>query len=123
MSETLGMDVDHGAQLLGGVPERLQGRVRQFHAVDLGRETDAAKIEIAHRALHLLDRQPDMVERPHPHGDEAVGIALDDLRRPVVDQPRHGHGKVGIGLVEAPGRRRAEGGNIDADQFAAILAA
>ncbi len=56
-----------------------------------------------------------MVQRRHPHGDEAVRVVLDDLRRPVVDQLRDRHRQVGIGFVEAARRRRAQRRDVDAD--------
>ena len=65
-------------------PERIQLRVRELAAVDVGADDEAAQIEPADRVVHLLDGEVRLLERDVAETDEAVGVRGAQLGDPLV---------------------------------------
>ena len=76
------------AELADLVPERLERRIVDEFAVELGRDGDALEAELVAAALELLERRG-AAERMGMRGaDEAAGIVALGFFRLVVDEPR-----------------------------------
>ena len=58
-----GVDEDHGAEVGGGRPDRVEGRVGELAAVDVGRDADALEAELADGALQLADGDGRVLQR------------------------------------------------------------
>ena len=108
------MDDDERAELLGLLPERRIVRLRQLAAGDIGQDLHALHAERLHAALELVGRFLAVHQRHGAERDEAVGLARDVFREPVVDHARGLHRDVERHGVEALVRRRHHQLHVDA---------
>ena len=83
-SVALRMDEDEDAERLRLGPERVERRVRDFHARDVPADSDTAEPKLANRVLDLIGSEIRKLQRRRRKGDEPVGIAGARLRQPLV---------------------------------------
>src|SRR5262249_2935037 len=80
----LRMDEDEDAERLCFGPERVERRVRKFHAGDVAADADTAEPKLSNRMLNLIGSEIRKLQRRCREGDEPVRIAGAGLRQPLV---------------------------------------
>src|SRR5262249_59625164 len=71
LGETVGMDHDERAELLGLLPERRERRIRQLAAADIGQDLGALEAKLLHAALEFARRLLAVLQRHAAERDEA----------------------------------------------------
>ena len=89
--DVVGMDEHEGAELFGRRPQRLEARIVQVLAQDVGGEHRALEAELGHGALELIGGAFGILHRQRGYAQEARGMGGDVLGHLVVLNPRQ-HG-------------------------------
>ncbi len=74
LRDDAGMGEQHGAQLIGLCPDRIESRVREVYAGDVAADRGALQPLLAHRRVQLLHRQVGRLQREGGEAGEAFRI-------------------------------------------------
>ena len=108
------MDEHGDVELLGGRPERVEPRCRQFLILgDARADLQAAEAEFVDAALHLLDGEIGVLQRHGAETDVALRRLLHLGGKPVVDRLRRLGAKAWFEAVVELLRAAGQRGNVD----------
>jgi len=93
------MDEEGAAELLGGLPERIEVGVAEVFTVDVGAYFKAGHMELTDAALHFFYRQIDILQGNCADADEAIGVLLYTLSYMIVEEAGGFEAVVGLSPV------------------------
>ena len=121
--DVVGMDEHEGAELFGRRPQRLEHRIVEVDALDVGGKHRAAQAELGHGAPQLVGGRRRLRQRQRGDAPEAVGMGGDVLGHLVVlDGGERGRQR-GVEIVEIGLRRGRQHVHVDARRIHVAQAA
>ena len=108
------MDEHQRVELLGLLPERREGRIGQFLAVDVGENLDALDAELLHAALELFGCLVAVLHGNAAERNQPVLVLADVFGDAVVERARRLHADLERQVIIDLRRRRADELHVDA---------